>query len=93
VENAVRHGFTDPARALRIEVGAREAVGTLILTVGDDGEGLTMGDRERPAEGIGIGHTRARLTGLYGDAARLEIAPGEEGRGARVTITIPARRP
>ncbi len=91
VENAVRHGFTDPERALRVAVGAREADGALVLTVADDGDGLTMGDRERPAEGIGLGHTRARLAGLYGDAAQLEIAPGDGGRGARVTITIPAR--
>lgn len=89
VENAVQHGFSDPARALTVEVSVLESAGRLELRVADDGEGLSMAERERPAEGIGLGHTRARLAGLYGDAASLTIVPGEGARGARVTIALP----
>jgi LytS/YehU family sensor histidine kinase len=55
--------------------------------VADDGAGLAS--REAPEDGIGLGHTRARLAGLYGGKATLALTPGDEGRGARVTITLP----
>ena len=87
VENAIRHGFTDPSRALTIDVAIVRNDGGLVLSVEDDGEGLTRSDL--PAEGIGLGHTRARLAGLYGDRASLVLGPSANGRGARVMITIP----
>ena len=90
VENAIRHGFTDPARPLNMEISAAKSDNGLVLSVEDDGEGLTRSDIERPTEGIGLGHTRARLAGLYGDRAHLTLAPSAGGRGARVTIAIPA---
>jgi LytS/YehU family sensor histidine kinase len=89
VENAIRHGFTDPSRALTIDVAIVRNDGGLVLRVEDDGEGLTRSDLERPAEGIGLGHTRARLAGLYGDRASLILGPSANGRGVRVMITIP----
>ena len=52
--------------------------------------GFVKADFEKPAEGIGLGHTRARLAGLYGDRASLTLAPAANGRGARVTIGIPS---
>jgi sensor histidine kinase YesM len=85
IENAIRHGFIDGARPLRLELSATERDGTLTLVVTDDGAGV--GDA--PRDGVGLGNTRARLAGLYGDAASLTIGPGAEGRGTRVTIVIP----
>ncbi len=90
VENAIRHGFTDASRPLTVTVSVTRDDDGLVLRVEDDGEGLSRSDFEKPAEGIGLGHTRARLAGLYGDRASLTLAPAENGRGARVTITIPA---
>ncbi|MBC7894651.1 MAG: histidine kinase [Cytophagaceae bacterium] len=87
VENTIRHGFDDPVRPLHVVVGAATTGAHLVLTVFDDGAGLAA--REAPEDGIGLGHTRARLAGLYGGKATLTLAPGEGGRGARVTITIP----
>lgn len=86
VENAIHHGLTDPARPLTVRISASEHDGRLTLGVEDDGAGLT--DRGAPVDGIGLGHTRARLLGLYGAAATLSIVSGVEGRGARVTIVI-----
>ena len=90
VENAIRHGFSDGMRPLIVGITVARADDGLVLCVEDDGEGLTRGDFEKPAEGIGLGHTRARLAGLYGDRAYLTLAPAANGRGARVTIGIPA---
>ena len=90
VENAIRHGFTDGTRPLAVGITVTRAGEGMVLAVEDDGEGLTRGNVEKPAEGIGLGHTRARLAGLYGDRASLTLAPAANGRGARVTIGIPA---
>lgn len=87
VENAIRHGFTDPSRPLNVEITVARGDNGLVLSVEDDGEGLTH--FEKPAEGIGLSHTRARLAGLYGDRASLTLGPSTTGRGARVMISIP----
>jgi len=87
VENAIRHGFTDPAQPMHVVIGAMATGDTLELTVSDDGAGLAS--REVTSEGIGLGHSRARLAGLYGEAAGLSLDPGEGGCGARVTVSLP----
>jgi two-component system LytT family sensor kinase len=91
VENAIRHGFDDPERALTVAVAVEEGDGRLRLIVQDDGAGLSA--RGAPADGIGLGHTKARLAALHGDAASLELGTGREGRGVRVTISLPLAPP
>lgn len=92
VENAVHHGFTDATRTLTIVVSVMRGQGdSIVLRVEDDGEGLTRQAREEPAERIGLGHTRARLAGLYGAGASLVLGPSSGGRGACVTIVLPPR--
>lgn len=88
-ENAIRHGFTDPSRPLTIVVSVTRVEERLRLQVDDDGGGLTSDGLAGPAERIGLGHTRARLAGLYGNRATFTLEPGAGGRGVRVTITIP----
>ena len=92
VENAIRHGFSDPSRPLNVMINVANADNGLVITVEDDGEGLISSDFDRLVEGGGIGlsHTRARLAGLYGDRAALTLGPSATGRGTRVMITIPA---
>jgi signal transduction histidine kinase len=87
VENAIRHGFVDARRPLRLVLSGSHNGGALTLVVTDDGAGIGPDDAAR--EGVGLGNTRARLAALYGDAGSLTIAPGEGGRGTRVTIVIP----
>jgi two-component system LytT family sensor kinase len=87
VENAIRHGLGEPSRALTVAIGVHQSDGKLLLSVQDDGKGLP--DAEEPAEGIGLGHTRARLAGLYGDRAYLKLEPVAGARGTRVTIGLP----
>lgn len=87
VENAVRHGFTGPDTPLRLEVRAAGTPDRVTLTVTDDGAGLDPDAASGP--GLGLGNTRARLAGLFGDRASLTLGPGPSGRGTRVVVSIP----
>ena len=70
-------------RALRVH----ETAGRMLITIVDDGSGLPgRGDLR---DGVGLGTTRARLAGLYGDPASLTLAPAAGGRGTQVTIELP----
>jgi signal transduction histidine kinase len=87
VENAIRHGVAPRAEPGRIEISARRDNGFLHLGVHDDGPGIAG---TPPAEGIGLGNTRARLSQLYGTNHRLELTSGPQG-GLCVDIAIPYR--
>lgn len=84
VENAIRHGIAEGEHGRRIEIEARRAGDDIALAVLDDGKGPP----DPIVEGVGLRNTRERLTALYGDAYRLEIAP-RPGRGTRVEIRLP----
>ena len=86
VENALRHGIARRSDAGLLEVTAQRDGDTLVLTVRDDGPGL--GSAGPSAKGVGLANTRARLAGLYGDRASLEIA-NAAGGGVLVTIRLP----
>jgi hypothetical protein len=88
VENAVRHGADEHSGPLTVVVSGRQVSDRLLLDVSDDGVGFRAD--ESPRDGVGLGHTRARLAGLYGDAASLALRPGRDGRGTIVSITLPA---
>ena len=88
VENAVRHGLGQSEEAVTIEVGATSTNGSLALVVSDNGPGLVSPKPDH--SGIGLTNTRARLTRLYGDSARLDVEQAA-GRGVRVRITLPIR--
>jgi two-component system LytT family sensor kinase len=83
VENAIRHGIAQRARAGRIDVRARRSGGRLILEVQDDGVGPGDGDHR---EGVGLGNTRARLAALYGDDQSFDLAGDSRGAVARVSL-------
>lgn len=71
-------------RAL-LEVSARREESQLVLTVLVDGPGLPASPG---ATGVGLANTRARLAGLYGDGASLEI-DNAEGGGMIATVRLP----
>ncbi len=89
VENAIRHGIASRATAGRVEIRAKQTGGMLELEVRDDGPGLPE-KGEAWKEGVGLANTRARLSQLYGDAHRFDLA-NAPGGGLVVTITIPFR--
>jgi signal transduction histidine kinase len=86
VENAIEHGVKRTANGARVGLKAEPIGDRLRLQIADNGPGPSGG-----IEGVGLANTRSRLAGLYGDAHRLELNPGEAG-GTVVTIELPFRR-
>jgi two-component system, LytTR family, sensor kinase len=89
VENAMRHAVGHSTSG-RIEISAVPINGVVRIEVKDNGPGI-KGDRTleaRRGKGLGLANTRARLIGLYGDAARFELANAPSG-GLVVTLEIP----
>lgn len=84
VENAVRHGIAPTPGPGRVSIGAHRANGSLVLEVRDSGAGFDVGGNGH--RGVGLSNTESRLSQLYGEGARLEIA---NDRGAAVTVTLP----
>jgi two-component system, LytTR family, sensor kinase len=89
VENAIRHGTSRRAGAGHVEIVTRRVGGSLVIEVLDDGPGLRAD--QAPDEGIGIGHTRARLAQLYGADGALELEP-RAGGGTAARIRLPFAR-
>jgi sensor histidine kinase YesM len=99
VENAVRHGIAKRSDAGTIELSASIVGDELVLRIADDGPGLPLETAPRAEgsgagngdPGLGLANTRARLSTLFGDAARLDVARAGGG-GTVVTIHLPLRR-
>lgn len=89
VENAIVHGLDKTSSGITIEVSCRLENDKLCIDVSDDGAAPDMLTLQ---EGVGIGNTRARLAELYGQRARLSIAP-RESPGTRLTLAIPTSAP
>jgi two-component system LytT family sensor kinase len=84
VENALEHGAARAEGEGRIEIRARRAGDRIVLTVRDNGPGVSAG---APA-GVGLANTRARLAQLYGDEASLTLTTAPDG-GALAEIALP----
>ena len=103
VENAIRHGLEPKISGGRIEVQARAEGPQLLLTVRDNGSGiselaLTESARpstpttDRPGTSWGLTHVRQRLHNLYGERAGMHISPVPTG-GTCVMLTLPLDQP
>jgi two-component system, LytTR family, sensor kinase len=89
VENAMRHAIGNSTSG-RVEVTAAPRNGVVRIEVKDNGPGIQT-DRAleaRRGRGLGLANTRARLAGLYGDAASFELTNDPAG-GLVVTLEIP----
>ena len=89
VENALRHGVARKAGRSTLALAVDLTDGILTVTVDDDGAGLPPGFDVARDAGTGLRNIRVRLQQLYGDAARLSIAPAPL-EGTRVRIVMPA---
>jgi signal transduction histidine kinase len=56
--------------------------------VADDGVGLPSDFPVASSGGVGLANVRARLSQMYGEAARLSLAPGQNG-GVTARIVLP----
>ena len=89
VENAIRHGTSRRATGGQLEIVTRRTGPSLVIEVLDDGPGLPAD--HVPDEGIGIGHTRARLAQLFGNRGGLELEP-RPGGGTTARVRLPYAR-
>jgi len=87
-ENALHHGIEPAEMGGRLEIRVRAHQDTMTVELLDDGVGLPAGGVRF---GTGLRNTRQRLTHLYGDVARLDIASRPTG-GTMVCVTLPYRR-
>ncbi len=93
VENAVQHAMPSEGK-LTIRVGGVREGNDAILTVEDNGTGMTEEARQNilhpdSAEGIGIavGNVHDRICGYYGEGTRMEVE-SELGRGTTVRLVL-----
>jgi two-component system LytT family sensor kinase len=90
VENAVRHGVLPREEGGSVRVSIHKDVQTLVISVEDDGPGLSHSLAN--SVGVGLGNSKDRLSALYGSDAQLTVGPGTEGGGFVVVIRMPFRR-
>ena len=89
VENAIRHGLDQRMEGGRLEVHAAPADGDMLrLFVDDDGVGIRL---PIPRMGVGLTNIHGRLHAIYDGAARLEVAPREDG-GTRAVLILPRHK-
>jgi len=85
VENALEHGASRAEGRGEVAITSRRDGDDLVMTVQDNGPGLTSSD---PAQGVGVRNTKARLDQLYGPAASLTLKPASSG-GVLATVRLP----
>jgi signal transduction histidine kinase len=68
-----------------VEVRLTARDGSLVLTIEDDGRGIS----ERTPGGRGVANMESRATELGG---KLEVGPAPDGNGACLTWSVPLRR-
>lgn len=106
VENAIFHGFAEKESVGRIEIIIRKRSGRLLISVRDDGCGMSQEKAQAITNGtlpparlrsgamkqIGLWNIRERIEYLYGQEGRLVIRSSEQG-GTRVSVLLPSRPP
>jgi LytS/YehU family sensor histidine kinase len=105
VENAIRHGLEPQVSGGRIEVQAQAEDQQLVLTVRDNGSGISelalaesalplssLTASDKPSASWGLAHVRQRLHTLYGERAGMHISPAATG-GTCVVLTLPLDKP
>ncbi len=85
VENSVKHAVARRREGANIRVSARDVGPDIVMEVSDDGPGFDLADLK---SGHGLANLRARLSGLFGDRATLEVRRGGEG-GVSVSLRMP----
>lgn len=84
VENAIKHGLGQVSDGGSITITATEAAGSMSVQVADTGRGFA----KQLGNGAGLANIRARLTALYGPAARLNLTVNTP-RGVVATLVVP----
>jgi sensor histidine kinase YesM len=92
VENAIIHGVSSLDRKGIIKVKGHVEEGFGIITVEDNGKGITPNDEKDRADktttGLGLANIRKRLE-LYFNRSDLLSIQSKEGQGTKISILIP----
>src|SRR5690606_20459105 len=91
VENAIKHGLEASRGRGRIVVRARQVGEHLLLDVVNSGRTLSEDDASTSGSGFGLRSVRERLESAYGSDISLDMVPGPDGEGTRVSVCIPLR--
>jgi sensor histidine kinase YesM len=90
VENAVIHGLRGVRQTGTIAMRAMKEGDQLVLTVADNGVGLSDNSLAEMNVGVGLGSTKERLCRMYPEEHEFVIHTLDEG-GTEVRIAIPFR--
>ena len=90
VENAIKHGLEPVREGGRIEISTRIEGDRLIVTVTDNGRGMSL--VKASSDGVGLSNIRERLLALYGGAASLALEDNSP-RGVVARISVPLALP
>ena len=97
VENAILHGLRDASGSV-IHVRAAEERGILHIAVTDNGRGFPLQmlgpyrrDKDLAKGHLGLYNVDMILRRNFGEEFGLFLEPGDDGVGARVIATLPAR--
>lgn len=97
VENSLKYGLRSQEEDSEIRVHAYTQDGKLLITIRDNGKGLTQEQVEKlekgetaesSSSGIGMANVRQRLKLIYGDKSSISFRNRTAG-GVKVTIEIP----
>jgi two-component system, LytTR family, sensor kinase len=96
VENAVRHGIEDGGASVTIEIVGQDLGADALVSVRDDGAGMSQGDARAAlagrSGGVGLQNVHRRLESSFGSGYGLAIESAE-GEGTEVRLTVPKSHP
>lgn len=90
LENAIKHGLRAEDKSGLIWIKSSRDSSQLVLTISDNGVGVSSDQVSDLEVGIGLGSTCKRLERMFGQQHSFSIRPLGEG-GTEVRITIPCR--
>lgn len=88
VENALKHGIAPKRGPATLRITANRSADQLVITIDDDGVGLSAPSTS--SSGIGLSNTRSRLRELHGSQTDLTLEKLPSG-GTRATVRLPVR--
>lgn len=86
IENSIKHAVGQSTGIVTIELQASDRQQHTVITLTDNGPGIS--DKSADRKGYGLANIHKRLELLYGSAAQLDIGNRPEG-GVVATLTIP----
>jgi two-component system LytT family sensor kinase len=90
VENAIKHGLSELRTSGQIQIRSTKEEDRLVLSVSDNGTGLTAENLQQLELGVGLGSTCERLARMYPEKHELAVRKLSEG-GTEVRVVLPFR--